>query len=73
MIERLRKWWSGIGAAWHYGKGIGAYNRGRYAKAAKAFRRSRELDPDKQLTREWIEKAEKLAKASGAGRSTGGR
>ena len=46
----------GLGAAWHYGRGCGAYYRGRYAKALIHFQRSEELEPN-TTTRAFILKA----------------
>ena len=56
--RRGTSWWNGVLAAWHYGRGMGAYKRGRYAQAVERLRRSDELEPSLE-TKAMIAKAEK--------------
>jgi len=63
MADRIGDWWRGISAAWHYGRGKGAYKHGRYAEAAKRFRRSHELAPHSSDAQEWVVKSERAASA----------
>ncbi|MGH7899418.1 MAG: hypothetical protein ACREQQ_15795 [Candidatus Binatia bacterium] len=59
-----REWWRGVQAAWHYGRGKGAYKRGAYVEAAKRFRRSLELAPRNDDTKEWLRKSERAASST---------
>jgi len=54
-------WWIGLRAAWHYGRGMGAYKRGRFGDALERLKRSDALQPSLE-TKAMIAKAEKAAR-----------
>ena len=56
-------WWQGVLAAWHYGRGMGAFKRGRHAQAVERLRRSDAIAPSLE-TKAMIAKAERAVRSN---------